>query len=232
MPISNVVGFADIWKANAPNKVKTFLCLLTHGKLPSNSYLSRIGLNIDPLCSYCYSSPETVNRIFFRCPNAVNFWRDLQLQATSTFLISLPDLNHTNWIRTWKQVQNLPFNEYTTCGTLIPQCLWAIWKIRNQNQFNQSLERIPTDLPINLALEMDLIISKETTHKNQSIQLSLKWEPPPVNTFKLNTDGLCSSSVGKADIGGIIRDHAGNWVIVFYEAIPQASPIQAEILAL
>lgn len=88
--------------------------------------------------------------------------------------------------------------------------------------------RIPVDLPINLAMELDLLIKK----KKRTIQLSVKSEPPPANTYKANTDRACINNIGRAGIGSVIRDDKGNWFIGFYEAIPQASTVQAEILAL
>lgn len=38
--------------------------------------------------------------------------------------------------------------------------------------------------------------------------------------------------MGKASFEGVIRDHEENWVMGFYETIPHATPVQAEIMAL
>ncbi|KAF7810986.1 reverse transcriptase [Senna tora] len=42
--------------------------------------------------------------------------------------------------------------------------------------------------------------------------LNVKWNPPNFGWWKLNCDGACSGNPGPFAIGGIIRDHMGNWV--------------------
>lgn len=38
------------------------------------------------------------------------------------------------------------------------------------------------------------------------------WEPPENGWLKLNTDGARKASTGLANAGGLVRDHAGNWI--------------------
>lgn len=58
-------NFKLVWKAQAPNKIKTFLWLMIHYRLPTNSYLKHIGIPISPYCSYCQDLEEDINHIFF-----------------------------------------------------------------------------------------------------------------------------------------------------------------------
>ncbi|KAF3629713.1 hypothetical protein FXO38_27542 [Capsicum annuum] len=50
--------------------------------------------------------------------------------------------------------------------------------------------------------------------------------------YKLNTDGACLSNPGIGGIGGIIKNHQGNWVIGFSKGFHHATNNQMELLAL
>lgn len=64
------------------------------------------------------------------------------------------------------------------------------------------------------------------------VNLPVSWDPPRLGTFKLNTDGACSENSGRTGLGGVIRDHDGNWVMDFYSMKPHTTPLHAELLAL
>ena len=62
--------------------------------------------------------------------------------------------------------------------------------------------------------------------------IPVKWTPPPLGWFKLNTDG---SSLGNPELaggGGIIRNHLGEWVGGFSQAIGFTTSVQAELRVL
>ncbi|KAF3650727.1 NAC domain-containing protein 53 [Capsicum annuum] len=82
-----------------------------------------------------------------------------------------------------------------------------------------------------LYIEFSLLIQNHS-NSGEKTHLSLIWDPPPPNAYTINTDGSCQGKIGTAGLGGVNRDHEGNWVMGFYEKIPHASPIQAEIMAL
>ncbi|KAK9992498.1 hypothetical protein SO802_027483 [Lithocarpus litseifolius] len=48
--------------------------------------------------------------------------------------------------------------------------------------------------------------------KKQFISIPVKWNKPPEEWFKLNTDGASSGNPGKAGGGGLIRDCNGRWI--------------------
>ncbi|KAL6130125.1 hypothetical protein ACLB2K_068506 [Fragaria x ananassa] len=43
----------------------------------------------------------------------------------------------------------------------------------------------------------------------------LSWKMPLLNFFKLNIDGTRATASGKIGAGGVIRNHAGTWIIGF-----------------
>lgn len=55
------------------NKIKTFLCLSQHGRLPTGQYLNGTGLNVPPSCSFCGNASESIPYIFFECTNDILF---------------------------------------------------------------------------------------------------------------------------------------------------------------
>ncbi|KAK9990920.1 hypothetical protein SO802_025905 [Lithocarpus litseifolius] len=68
--------------------------------------------------------------------------------------------------------------------------------------------------------------------KKQLISIPVKWNKPPKEWFKLNTDGASSGNPGKAGGGGLIRDCNGRWIKGFSRSIEHASSFVAEFWAL
>ncbi|OIT04953.1 hypothetical protein A4A49_51277 [Nicotiana attenuata] len=60
----------------------------------------------------------------------------------------------------------------------------------------------------------------------------IKWIPPKLNYYKLNTDKAASSVTHKAGIGGLICDSNGNWIIGFVGNLDTATTIHAELKVL
>jgi len=61
-------GFRWIWPLHYPNKIKYFIWLCQHKRLPTRKYLHSIGIKIDPLCHIC-NKMETIEHIFVECYN-------------------------------------------------------------------------------------------------------------------------------------------------------------------
>lgn len=47
-----------IWRLNLPPKIKSFLWLISHNRLPTNSYLHRLGILSSNLCTLCQVHKE------------------------------------------------------------------------------------------------------------------------------------------------------------------------------
>ncbi|KAH0708843.1 hypothetical protein KY284_010270 [Solanum tuberosum] len=60
----------------------------------------------------------------------------------------------------------------------------------------------------------------------------VKWDPPPHGRFKLNTDGAVNYNTGDGGLGGVIRNHKGDWVIGFTSKSSNTTPLLAELSAL
>lgn len=75
-----------IWKLQCPNKIKYFLWLCKHGRLPTCYYLNSIGIEVGEACHIC-NAPETIQHIFIECPIAKIFWNDLGKNTNSNVFI-------------------------------------------------------------------------------------------------------------------------------------------------
>ena len=64
------------------------------------------------------------------------------------------------------------------------------------------------------------------------VVIVVRWEKPPLNWYKLNTDGESCGNPGRARGGGVIRDSAGNWIRGFTRYIGYTTSIIAEFWAL
>jgi ribonuclease HI len=64
------------------------------------------------------------------------------------------------------------------------------------------------------------------------VAIPVKWSPPPLGWFKLNTHGSSLGNPGLAGGGSVIRNHLGGWVGGFSQAIDFTTSVQIELRAL
>ncbi|KAK4718482.1 hypothetical protein R3W88_016820 [Solanum pinnatisectum] len=105
------VKFKWIWAVNAPNKIRTFLWLLYHRRLPTNHSLKERGINVDPKCSYCDYPKEDSDHIFFACPSMLNFWNTIQARSGNQETQIFGNINENNLIDLWDKLRGKQFNQ-------------------------------------------------------------------------------------------------------------------------
>lgn len=57
----------------------------------------------------------------------------------------------------------------------------------------------------------------------------MSWEKPPEGWVKLNTNGLALGNLGKAEGGGLIRNHHGDWIRGYAKALGNTNSFMAEL---
>lgn len=62
--------FDKVWKWKSPNRIRSFLWKLVHGKLLTNVERVKRGMSSDDLCPRCCSGPETIRD----CEEATQLW--------------------------------------------------------------------------------------------------------------------------------------------------------------
>ncbi|PHU27561.1 hypothetical protein BC332_05893 [Capsicum chinense] len=82
----------------------------------------------------------------------------------------------------------------------------------------------------NEAIEYNLFSNKHH-HRVPKTTIYINWTPPPLNHYKLKVDGSCLGNPGRGGIGGVIRNHNGEWRLGFNQSYLHATDNQMELLA-
>ncbi|KAF3649284.1 hypothetical protein FXO38_17744 [Capsicum annuum] len=82
----------------------------------------------------------------------------------------------------------------------------------------------------NEAIEYNLFSNKHH-HRVPKTTIYINWTPPPLNHYKLKVDGSCLGNPGRGGIGGVIRNHNGEWRLGFNQSYLYATDNQMELLA-
>lgn len=64
------------------------------------------------------------------------------------------------------------------------------------------------------------------------VHIQIKWTPPPLGWFKLNSNGSSEGNPGKVGGGGLIRNSEGIWISGYARNIGSASSVLVELWAL
>ncbi|KAK4728179.1 hypothetical protein R3W88_021167 [Solanum pinnatisectum] len=118
----------------------------------------------------------------------------------------------------WSCTSTKLYNSIPSWDTLLPQRFWAIWLQRNTNLFNKKKDGISFANVINQATEYQFIIMNNNRVMRDHYTIQVERDPPPPHStgrFKLNTDGSVKNSPGPGGIGGVIRNHNGDWKVGF-----------------
>lgn len=75
----DIKGWKWFWKLQLPQKLKTFIWLILHDKLPTNLLRNRRGMATSDLCPRCNSSSESTIHLFRDCPKAMSIWDSIPL---------------------------------------------------------------------------------------------------------------------------------------------------------
>lgn len=109
----------------------------------------------------------------------------------------------------------------------ISTLLWFMWCSRNDYIFRG--KPINQEYIWSQRLQFQIFTEEGKTIK---VPLRISWEPPPLGWFKLNIDGASLNNPGMAGIGGVIRNHKGEFVAAFAKNIGIATNNKAELWAL
>ena len=60
------------------SKLRNFQFKFLHGKVATNTFLTKIGIKNDELCTFCRNETESLLHLFWSCPITTNFWSELK----------------------------------------------------------------------------------------------------------------------------------------------------------
>ena len=117
-------------------------------------------------------------------------------------------------------------------GIIFPMAIWSLWLRRNNIVFGRT--STPRDLQKQTSARVAEVAYLGITEKQSPgrIRIQVKWLLPPLNWFKLNSDGSSMGNSGLAGGGGIIRDSFGRWVKGYVRAIGATASVATELWAL
>lgn len=216
-----------IWKLEAPERVKCFICQVVLGRLITNSRKYKWGLGSE-FCSHCGNIVEIVLHVLRDCPLASLVWQHLvNMDDRSQFFHG--DLQH--WV-----TFNLTVLSVTSIGGL-----WActcahtchiLWKWKNRQEHDGNVVR-----PIRLWELAKKQVDQYGQAKNVAALmkdrkhtcLNVKWVPPRAGWVSLNTNRAANSTMGKVGCGGVVCLEDGRWVMGFSKFLGNTNAFMAEL---
>lgn len=153
--------FKWIWALPIYPKVKTFIWLLNHNRLPSCHFLNSINIITNATCHYCQDGDETLQHIFLKCPNAKTYWASIGLQS---HIMSLTQRNHPQqWLHNLinLKILNLPYE--INLRTFLPLSMWNIWLVRNRNLYEQGHATVSKSHTIQQSIEYAYMAAPQHT---------------------------------------------------------------------
>jgi ribonuclease HI len=217
-----------IWKVRTSPRIMFFLWQCYHLSVPVWAILASRGINISTFCPRCLDPNESLIHMLRDCPDSIAFWSSFRFPSLGNhfYSASLFDWIHSNCIATSTHDHNIPWQTPFSFG------IWSLWLRRNQFVFKLDSHFLdPLVNAISYASEFFYLIGSYSKVKNR-ISTPIKWFAPPLDGFKLNTDGSSLGNPSLAGGGGVIRNHVGDWVGGFSRAIGVTTSVQAELRAL
>ena len=196
-----------VWKVRSTPKVQCFLWKCCHLSIPVRATLRDRGMQLDPGCPMCKAESKSIEHALRDCPTVQSFWNSVSPPTHPSLFYGA---NIIDWLR-------LNCHSTRKCGVskiewgiIFPLTVWSIWLHRN----NMAFERIGNhrDMQSQTLMKAAKVAYLDINGKHMlgRVRIQVKWTPPPLHWFKLNSDGSSLGNPGLAGGGGIIRDNVGN----------------------
>ena len=151
-------------------------------------------------CEVCGSRDETLLHVFFDCPLAKRFWKEVKKETG----MPVPSIQSCTWAR---DVLHMRSGRIATTETIICGA-WALWTGRNARGHRcKSWEPGATARFISKLLEDLASLKRASVVRPRA--LKTKWEKPSPGWFKINTDAGFDQVTNTGSAGVVIRDQDG-----------------------
>ncbi|GAU31911.1 hypothetical protein TSUD_270960 [Trifolium subterraneum] len=218
--------WCKVWKLQVPERVRTFMWLVMHKRLLTNSLKSSMGLG-HAMCNFCSDVEETIIHVMRDCPIAVNFWNQV-IPVVDRGVFYMGEINQ--WMNFNLNNSIKWINNGNWCSFWALGC-FCLWKWRNQELHEDSFVRpsMPVHHVGRMAMEYRKAMSNSELALGRTRAISMiRWSPPKANFVKLNTDGACKEHI-IAGCGGIVRGSEGEWIGGFAKCVGMCNAFIAEM---
>ncbi|XP_056692146.1 uncharacterized protein [Spinacia oleracea] len=243
-----------IWCGLVPNRIEIFVWTALLGKINTRNKLARLGIipNSENVCVLCNSNVESHDHLLLHCSFSGQLWAawldlwNIKWVQPSSIRVAFDQWN--------SPIKNTFFKKVWSAGFFI--IIWTIWKERNARIFNNSTSNITTlhDLvllrlgwwisgwnepfpysPSDVQRNPHCLLwggNKPSSQSHNITAAQQLWTPPDKEQLKLNVDASVDPTSSKSAIGGVLRDHQGNFKCLFSSPVPPMEINCAEVLAI
>ena len=243
-----------LWRGLIPHRIELFIWFALLGRINTKVKLISMGIlpPHDSICILCDQEPESSDHLLLHCQFSWQIWTwwieiwGLNMAIPPT----LKDL-FVQWSSPLKG--NFFRKVWQAMFSIIT---WSIWKEHNARIFSSTSSSItgvkemimlrlswwikgwgdPFPYSHNDMMQNPRCLAWAEAHGGvavvQHAHKILHWSPPPLNTLKWNVDASFQTDHGNAAIGGVLRDHKGNFLCIFSAPIPEMEINSAEVLAI
>jgi hypothetical protein len=220
----------NLWKLDAPAKVKIFCWRLMHGIIPIKAILMKRHIGTTDLCPMCNLEPEDTMHMVFTCQRAAQIWNMLGVET----IIQREMFSGRSGVQVMEallksSLTSVPGYSGINVKEVIAIGAWYIWWLRRRQTHG---EQVP---PVRCCVNSIRAIVANAARSN-SPATSIKktsWLKPRAGFMKLNVDAAFSAIDHMGASGVILRDGQGGFVAAKTIHLSQVSSVSmAEALAL
>ncbi|KAK7267371.1 hypothetical protein RIF29_20042 [Crotalaria pallida] len=216
-----------IWQIEAPERVRSLIWRINHGRLPTNEKRHKWGLS-SPYCYHYYDKIESIIHVLRDCPLASLMWVNLLAPQSLVHFFSTDLISWVkdNLIRDWGRDNSFQWSSIWAQGCAL------LWKWRNEGIFKDNFIRPhnPWSVIIHYVSCYKMACSSSSVVvEPPKVQRLIRWFPPPTGSVCVNTDGASKAINGAAGCGGLIRDEHGVWLGGFAMNLGSCSAFVAEL---
>jgi ribonuclease HI len=214
-----------IWRLKVPERVRTFVWMVKHGRLLTNERKHRMGLGSE-MCDFCRDHKDTTLHALRDCVLVRPLWlsvvdASLRHEFFTTNLDEWIEMN----VRTNGGKNN--YEDWSNYWALACHCAWT-WK--NKEKYDADFFR-PTKQTEFVRQRMKMyklagVVMHDGLQQQQAV-IHVGWKPPLNGWVCLNVDGACKDGV--IGCGGVIRGNSGEWLHGFSKLIGRGEAYTAEL---
>lgn len=155
----------------------------------------------------CLSDIEHMTHLFFDCKFAVDFWHHVNMWYDWSSVE-----NAHEWL--FEKISCAPVDEVARICTV----LWGVWFWRNKKVWDDKTVTPAFAMDSCFRIYSEWLDAKKQNVPNLSQSKSNRkkgdniWQPPKLDSFKVNVDASLFPNAQNFKVGIVLRDHLGSFI--------------------